>query len=29
MNSDEMLTGFLKNKYDDFKTTEKNLDGFE
>ncbi len=26
MNSDEMLTGFLKNKYDDFKTTEKNLD---
>jgi hypothetical protein len=29
MDSDEMLTGFLKNKYDDFKTSEKKLEGFE
>ena len=29
MDSDKMLTGFLKNKYDDFKTSEKKLGGFE
>ena len=29
MDSDKMLTGFLKNKYDGFKTSEKKLGGFE